>query len=125
MATKDENIFTLTAFKKAADEKYGKLAVDLGGGKTTVLQSPLRISDANREKVLTLVDEFSAAEDASTEDDEQSLADLKELAPKFREFLTAVGDENTPKLLDAIGDDLAVLIEVFQAYQEKVGLGEA
>ena len=120
-----DNLFTLDGFRQAADQKYGKLEIDLGDGKVTVLNSPLRISDANRDKVLELVEKLSDEEEDEDKDENASLAELKELVPTFREFLLAVGDDNTPLLLDSIGDDLATLIEIFQTYQSLVGLGEA
>ena len=47
------------------------------------------------------------------------------MQPLLVEFIQLVGDENVSKLLDKVGHDLAVLMDIFQDYFAEVGLGEA
>lgn len=114
------NIFTLDAIREAADKRFGSMTIEFDG-KTTVLSSPLRISEDKRNKVFDIVDEISS--NSEGEDSDVSVA--RTLGPQFREFLTLVGDRNTPALIKLLGEDLGALVALFEQYQEQVGLGEA
>lgn len=110
-----DNNFTLEGIQKAADQRFGKLVVD-----DAVFNSPVRIDKASRERVYELVEELSQEEE-SGEAEEFS----EDLLPTFIEFLTLVGDAKAKTLVKNIGDDLGVLILLFEAYNEAVGLGES
>lgn len=126
-------IFTLENYQKKADETYGSFTLEFGKGAQTTLRNPLRVDEKSRERVFELVDELQAkpveGEDGKWQEvgAEETLSadELKRMEPLITEFLTLVGDANTPKLLDVVKGDLAVLMNIFQDYFVEVGLGEA
>jgi hypothetical protein len=117
--------FTLDALRDAADKKYGSFRIEISPSKHTVLRSPMRISQAARTEVYRLIEEIAKVKGEDGEVDEES-HEANEMAVRLvGEFFTAVGDRNTKALIDGIGDDLGLLLEVFSAYQSAVSLGEA
>lgn len=117
-----DNVFTLESIHEAANQRFGSMTVEFEG-KTTVLASPLRIAEAKRNQVFDIIDEIQAASEGDEEASDAVAA--RNLGPQFRQFLTLVGDKNTPALLKALGDDLGLLVALFEKYQAEVGLGEA
>lgn len=125
-----DEVFSLESFQKAAEKKYGtQLAIGLpDGDRKTNLHSPFKLSDEKRKKAMSLMDEINAAAQNSEgeEDSEEVSTDAFEAQiPQIREFLLAVGDGNTPELVEALQEDLGTLLEIFTTYQSEVKLGEA
>jgi len=115
--------FTFAALRKAADLKYGSFDLEIEDGVVTKLKSPLRISDERRAHVKSLIKQLGAL--AEAEDDENDEGADDEAQGLYSDFLLTVGDEHTVKLLELIGDDLALLMTLFEQYQERMSLGEA
>jgi len=114
--------WTLESLIEEANAKFGSCSVSFGNEKTE-LRNPIRIPEKARERVFEILDEIQADADATKADD--SHKSTLDQAAVFAEFLTLVGDAKTPKLLAKIGDDLAVVMALFDKYQKDVGLGEA
>jgi len=136
-AKKNTKAFTLASYREKANETYGAFTIDLGDGVSTELRNPMRISEQAQERAFEIMAELKDqktpeepeegkwTEVGADSDDEIDFEQLKRMRPIMLEFLSLVGDKNTPLLLDAIRDDLAVLMAVFQDYFAEVGLGEA
>lgn len=105
--------FTLDAIRAAAEAKYGSTDIEYAPGKVCVLQNPLRLSKTNRDALLGIQKELEA-------DD----ADQFEVLSKAIR-LVAKTEAQGNGLLKAIGDDLAVLAQVFQDYSGGTQVGEA
>lgn len=104
--------FTLDDIRAAAEKKYGDLTIEVDGT-DVVLVNALRLPKEKRE-VLSTLDKRLASADEETED-------------VLREALLLVGKDAkaTAKLIDAIGDDMSALLQVFASYNGETELGEA
>ncbi|MEU7643354.1 phage tail assembly protein [Streptomyces huasconensis] len=104
--------YSLDDIRTAADAKYGSTDIKLDD-ETIRLLNPLRLPKATR-KELTELQDLMGSEDA----DQEEL--LSEAIRLVAEHPKAAG-----KLLTAIGGDLAVLAEIFDAYGRGAQVGEA
>lgn len=109
--------YTLDSIRKAADAKYGatEIAVD---EKTTVrLLNPLRLTKERRNDLMNIQDRLTG------EDGDEPVDQIE----VFRDAIRLVSDDEASAevLIDAIGDDLALLAEIFTTYTEGTSAGEA
>ncbi|MFF4528182.1 phage tail assembly protein [Streptomyces sp. NPDC001407] len=104
--------FSLDDIRTAAEAKYGSTDIELGGD-TVRLLNPLRLPKASRTQLSQLQDRMGG-------DD----ADQEELLSEAIR-LVAENPKAADKLLTAIGGDLAVLAEIFDAYGRGTQAGEA
>ncbi|MDX3525075.1 phage tail assembly protein [Streptomyces sp. ID05-39B] len=107
--------FSLDDIRAAADAKYSSTDIEVDEKTTVHLLNPLRLPKEKREKLMHLQDELDA--EGSDVDQEQLLADAIRLVadhPKKAEIL-----------LSAVGDDLAVLAQIFETYGKGAQVGEA
>jgi len=105
------NVITLDSIRAAADRKFASKVIDLGDTQVELL-SPVRLGKKVRDRLSNMSDEIKGGADQ-----EVVLAEVLASVAKT--------EEQGAKLLEAIGDDLAVLIAVFEAYGSEVELGEA
>lgn len=105
--------FSLDDIRTAAEAKYGSTDIDLGDGRVVVLQNPLRLGKKDRDALTGLQDKLEAPD----ADQVDVLGDAILLVAKDK----AVAKD----LLAAIGDDLAVLAEIFEQYTKGSQVGEA
>lgn len=105
---------TLDSIRQAAEKKYGSLSIDVDEDTTVVLLNPLRMPKAKRDKLMEVQEKLGGEGDL----DHETL---------MRDALRLVADDKDAvnKLLKEIGDDLAVLAQVFESYVERTQPGEA
>ncbi|MFJ3907466.1 phage tail assembly protein [Streptomyces vinaceus] len=104
--------YSLDAIRAAAEARYGSTDIELGDD-TVRLLNPLRLRKEKRTKLTQLQDRMSG-EDA---DQEELLSEAIRLVAEH--------PKAADKLLTAIGGDLAVLAEIFDAYGRGTQAGEA
>lgn len=104
--------FTLDDIRAAAERKYGSTDINVGT-RIVKLLNPLRLPKARRSALIAVQEKLNA-EGA----DQEAL---------LREALGLVAESGTAAkaLIAAVGDDLAVLVEVFARYSEGTQAGEA
>ncbi|MEU5403713.1 phage tail assembly protein [Streptomyces sp. NPDC005963] len=105
--------FSLDDIRAAADAKYSSTDIYVDEKTTVHLLNPLRLPKEKRQRLVGLQDELER--DGSEQ--EQVIADAIRLVadhPKKAEALLAV-----------VGDDLAVLAEIFEVYGKGAQVGEA
>ena len=112
--------FTLDNIREAAEAKYGSTDIEIG--ETTIrLLNPLRLPKARRDALIAAQKGLEASKD---DDGNEVEVDQEGI---FHEILSLVAE--TPAqakvLLDALGDDLALLASVFEMYSEGTQAGEA
>jgi hypothetical protein len=105
--------FTLDNIRAAAEAKYGSTDIAVDEYTTVRLLNPLRLSKENREALVAIQDRFG--------DEESDPAEI------FRSALRLVADNKVAveQLIIAVGDDLAVLAQIFETYSSGTSLGEA
>lgn len=102
----------LDDIRAAAESKYGSTDINLGT-RIVKLLNPLRLPKKQRDALIAVQERLNA-EDA---DQEALLAEALSLVAESGAAAKA--------LLAAVGDDLAVLVEVFARYSEGTQAGEA
>jgi Mycobacteriophage tail assembly protein len=112
---------TLEDLRAAADAKYGDYEIDLGEQGSVVLRNALRLPAAQRRELGALQDRLNGDGGKSTADQFGDMAEtIKEVV-----LLLATSTPAARKLLVKVGDDLALLLELFAGYQEHTQPGEA
>lgn len=105
--------FTLDNIRAAADAKYGSTDIEVDEKTTVHLLNPLRLPKEKRQKLVSLQDEM----DKDDSDQEEMIAEAIRLV--------ADHPKKAQALLDAVGDDLAVLAQIFETYGKGAQVGEA
>lgn len=111
---------TLDGLRQEASKRYADYPVRMDEHTTVVLRAPLRLSSEDRMSLRRMQTSISDMQD----DPEYSDAHLLEV---LRNMIRTVADnrERAQVLVDAIGDDLAVLQTLFEDYSERTQAGEA
>lgn len=104
---------TLDSIRAAVEKKYASFDIELSDGSIVRLQNAIRVSKENRQKLVNLQAELKK-EDV---DQVALLADC----------IRAVADTKAgaEALLKQVGNDLALLAEIFAQYGEATQVGEA
>ncbi|WP_236246467.1 phage tail assembly protein [Streptomyces sp. CC210A] len=103
--------YTLDDIRSAAEARYGSTDITVRD-RVVRLLNPLRLSKAKREKLTALQDQINEGADQ-----EELLADAIRLVAEH--------DSAASALLAEIGEDLAVLAQVFEFYGQATQAGEA
>lgn len=106
------NVIRLDDIRAAAEKKYGSTDIDFGDGVLTLV-NPLRLPKERRKALTSIQDRL----------DEEGADQEEFLAEAIR--IVASDKATADKFLDLVGDDLAVLASVFEAYTEDAQVGEA
>jgi hypothetical protein len=113
-------IFTLDSLREELDNKYAPFQIEVGG-EVLVMRNLLRLPEKERGAAM---DALTAADKESQEEESaESIAKLEESLRTVISLVTA--DGKGQKLVDAIGDDLALKIEIVQAWGAATQPGEA
>lgn len=121
----------LAWFRDTADAKYGDLTIPLGDGVEVTLRNGLRLPKDQRRELSTLQKRLDNLQSDDPEVAQAELADGEdETDAMYRlmvETLRLVADsaKGADKLVDAIGDDLPALLEIFAKYGASSQPGEA
>ncbi|WP_042800927.1 phage tail assembly protein [Streptomyces sp. C] len=104
--------YSLDDIRAAAERKYGSTDIEFGGDVVRLL-NPLRLTKAKRDELMSVQDQLGK------EDSDQAAV----LSQAIR--VVAASEAAANKLLEAVGDDLAILAEIFGHYGESTQSGEA
>lgn len=105
--------FTLDDIRAAAEKKYGSTDINIGDGEVVTLLNPLRLPKLKRD-ALNGIGKRLEEDDA---DQAEVLADALRAA--------AASATKVEKLIEMIGGDLAVMMELFENYMDSTQAGEA
>ena len=112
--------FTLDDLRAAADKKYAPTVIE-AGDETFVLPSILRMDSKGRKDITKLLERAE-----SLMDDEETLGSIDEEIKLFSELLEKAEQGGKGKrLLELIGGDAAVLIDVVTSWLKDSQAGEA
>lgn len=114
---------SLDEIRESANAKYGALEIEVGD-KVVVLRNVLRLPKADREKLRGLQEKIIGEK---SEDGKRIPDPDVDQAELFRDVITLVcsSKSDAKVLLSAVGDDLAVLAEIFYEYNKATKVGEA
>lgn len=107
--------FTLTDLKNVVEKKYAPTVIENGDEKF-VLNNLLQLPSKKREEVMALVDAVNSDDDVTVED---------QVAQFTKVLVTVVDGNKGDKLIELIGDNAALIIELVTTWMEGSELGEA
>lgn len=107
--------FTLDNIRAEADKKYGMTEIEVDGVNCRLL-NPLQLSKEKRAELEAVQERLEKSDDSDEDVADVIAAALRVVAKTERE-----GDA----LIDGIGDNLALLVTVFETYNGKEEAGEA
>ncbi len=110
MAKTNDKTFTLDNLRKSLDEKYAPVVID-----GVELRPLLRMNSADRTTVAGFLDQLTS-EDNLTPD---------ETFEVVRKLIRCAGGERGPELVDKIGDDLALAMNIVELWIGSTQPGEA
>jgi hypothetical protein len=113
--------FTLDSIRDAAEKKYGSTDIDLGDDNIVRLLNPLRLPKEKRKALMSIQDRLDTEEKEGEEKEEVDQEAV--LADAIR--LVAEDSKQAEKLLKVVGDDMAMLAEIFSTYTGEAQVGEA
>lgn len=107
------NTFTLDDIRAAAEKKFGATEIVLGTGEVVRLVNPMRLPKERRDMLSKIGERF--------EDQDADQAVI------FADAIRAAAESMAAaeRLIEALGGDLGLLAQVFEAYSTGVELGEA
>ncbi|MFE4451419.1 phage tail assembly protein [Streptomyces sp. NPDC056796] len=106
--------FSLDDIRAAADAKYGSTDIQLDEKTLVVLRNPLRLSKAERDELSELQGLLDGDGDV---DQSEVLSNALRLVAKDKKI--------AEKLIGQVGDDLALLAQLFSTYSKGTQAGEA
>lgn len=107
--------FSLTDLRDSVSKKYASTIVE-NGDDSFVLQNMLQLPEKKRDKVLDLVDNLTNSEAGGLAEDVKTFKKIIEVI---------VEQDRGAELLELIGDNAAMLMELGAAWMEGTELGEA
>jgi hypothetical protein len=108
------SVYSLDSIREAADKKYGATEIVVDEKTTVRMLNPLRLPKADRDALLATQQKLTG---------EENIDQLAVFADAIRCVAENKGDAE--KLIDAVGDDLAVMAQIFQSYTQGTSAGEA
>lgn len=104
---------TLDSIRAATEAKYGSYNIQISKDVAVRLLNPIRLTKDARDRLLALPDEMRKP-------DADHVAVLRDAIAALAET-----EDGAKLLLDALGDDAALLTEVFAGYMIATQVGEA
>lgn len=110
--------FTLSDLRNEVSKKYAPTVIE-NGKETFTLQNMLQLPSKKRNEVMDLVDKFE-------NDDEAEGDGLDAQLETFRDIIVAVeANDKGEDLLELLGDNPALLLELATSWMGSTQLGEA
>lgn len=111
---------TLDQLREDVGRRYAPLVIDLGGGVTVTLRQALRLPKEARREISAQQAVLSGLKDEDPDAEDKVVAALGAM------LRTAATDKSeADRLLEAVGDDLALLETIMERYGEATQLPEA
>lgn len=116
-----KNFFKLDDMKQELERDYAPVEIEVGDD-VVVLRHFMRLPTADRKAVMAVVHELPSQDEREAMTDDQ----LEALESAIEKVLRTVAAEGKGgKLVDALGEDLALKSRIFNLWTESTDLGEA
>lgn len=116
--------FTLDSIRQAVEDKFAPTVIELTANSKVTLKNPARMESSERKQLndlLKQLDGLDLSGDGDLSEDE-ALEKLADVAKRI--FSTASTPAQATKLINAIGSDWLVLMEIISKWVQESGLGE-
>lgn len=105
--------FTLDSLREEAERKYSPVVVVLSDGTEVQLLNLLRLGKKDRDKVIAKLKELEGD------------GGIDAIGGVVTDVLTVIGGANGKKLVAELGDDVALMMQVLEAWMDSSQPGEA
>lgn len=112
------NVYTLDNLKQDLDKKYVAVEIEVGDGQSVVLRNLMRLSKDDRAKVVGAIQSLEELDTKTPEG-------LDQLVKNLKAAIGVIAEKNGKILTDQIGDDIGLLMEIWNLWQNATQLGEA
>lgn len=120
------NVFTLDSLREEVEKEYAPVKVTVAKDQDVVLRNLLRVPKKAREELFGLLDEMENLTEGKDDEAEMSVDELEKTAGIATRMIELVADgPHKKKLIDALNDDMALTLKVFEAWMEASNPGEA
>ncbi|SUE29608.1 Uncharacterised protein [Nocardia farcinica] len=121
------NVYSLDQLREDVERKFAPITIELGEGERVVLRNLLRVPKREREQVFALMDSMDELEDAERASAGAGMDFLSKSADLAKDIIVLVADSRYlgQKLVDNLGDDLALTLQIFEMWMKATQPGEA
>lgn len=113
--------FTLTDLRNEVSKKYAPTIIE-NGDDEYILQNVMQMPEKKRRLVTELIEEIGADD----KDDKEGADEIDSQTATLRKIIIAAEkNDKGEELLELIGDNVAMLVELFNSWTEGTQLGEA
>lgn len=116
--------FTLTDLRNEVSKKYAPTVIE-NGDDEYILQNVMQMPEKKRRLVTELIEEIGADDKDNNEDKEGADEIDSQTATLRKIIIAAEKNDKGEELLELIGDNVAMLVELFNSWTEGAQLGEA
>lgn len=116
--------FTLTDLRNEVSKKYAPTVIE-NGDDEYILQNVMQMPEKKRRLVTELIEEIGA-DDKDNDEDKEGADEIDSQTATLRKIIIAAEkNDKGEELLELIGDNVAMLVELFNSWTEGTQLGEA
>lgn len=115
--------YSLDQLREDTEKKYGDFVVELGNDEEVRLRTPLRLPKEGREELRKMFRQYRELQES--DDDGQFVSEQSIQLMRDQLYLLATNKNMANRMLKLVGDDLALLSGLLEAYAEATQLGEA
>ena len=116
--------FTLDSIRQAVEDKFSPTVIELAANSKVTLKNPARMESSERKQLNDLLQQLDGLDLSGDGDlsEDEALEKLTDVAKQI--FSTASTTAQATKLINAIGSDWLVLMEIISKWVQESGLGE-
>ena len=116
--------FTLDSIRQAVEDKFAPTVIELTSSSKVTLKNPARMESSERKQLNDLLQQLDGLDLSGDGDlsEDEALEKLADVAKQI--FSTASTPAQATKLINAIGSDWLVLMEIISKWVQESGLGE-
>lgn len=121
------NVFTLDSYREEVEREFAPFKLQITEDVTLTLRNLIRIPEAKRKKAFSLIEELQDVK-ASDSTDISDNGDSLDLAAAIGlQLIPLVADNETVanQLVEAIRDDVPLIMKVLEGWMEATQVGEA
>ncbi len=118
-------MYSLDQLRNDVEKKYQDFSIEIGPDHVVRFRSPMRLKKDERTELKNLFKMYQEFQDNTDDDSALDNADMMQEMLRDQLRLVAENKKSVEELLEAIGDDLAMLSELLEQYNEATQVGEA
>ncbi|WP_079378648.1 phage tail assembly protein [Mycobacteroides chelonae] len=121
------NVFTLDSFREEVEREFAPFKLQITEDVTLTLRNLIRIPETKRKKAFSLIEEMQDVKASDSSDISDSGDSLDLAAAIGLQLIPLVADNESVanELVEAIRDDVPLIMKVLEGWMEATQVGEA